>query len=72
LFHAALESCPIPSVKKKVQLLMDRLIFCDRHHKTFECFAEAAAKTRLEGHAAQAFFCFRRLWLFSESPFGFA
>jgi len=26
LFHAALESCPIPSVKKKVQLLMDRLI----------------------------------------------
>jgi hypothetical protein len=26
LFHAALESCPIPNVKKKVQLLMDRLI----------------------------------------------
>jgi hypothetical protein len=26
LFHAALESCPIPTFKKKVQLLMDRLI----------------------------------------------
>jgi hypothetical protein len=26
LFHAALESCPIASVKKKVQLLMDGLI----------------------------------------------
>jgi len=33
---------------------------------------EAAAKTRLEGHAAQAFFDFRRLWVFSESAFGFA
>jgi cobaltochelatase CobT len=29
LFHAALESCWIPSVKKKVQLLMDRLIVSD-------------------------------------------
>jgi hypothetical protein len=33
---------------------------------------EASAKTRFEGHAAQAFFCFRGLWLLPESALGFA